>query len=177
MVHSDDMQYASIFALLGTEIPKEALPSFLKFGTEHQIRRELPRNRVATAWIGRDFMLGGEATGGTRETSGQYVPATAYWKTSNGEAAWMALAEGPRSDSRVDKQTLYVTGIGDFTFRVSAPGSDAAQVKRDAWALPGITVHVTSDAADMSVTPVDGHLDITYREATRFELRFESSRR
>jgi hypothetical protein len=122
-------------------------------------------------------MLGGEATGGTRETSGQYVPATAYWKTPNGEAAWMALAQGPRSDARVDKQTLYVTGIGDFTFRVSAPGSGAAQVKRDAWALPGITVHVTSDAADMSVTPVDGHLDITYREATRFELRFESTRR
>ena len=52
-----------------------------------------------------------------------------------------------------------------------------AQVKRDAWALPGITVHVTSDAEDMSVVPVDGHLDITYREATRFELRFESNRR
>ena len=177
MVHSDDMQYASLFALLGTEIPKEALASFRKFGTEHQIRRELPRNRVATAWIGRDFMLGGEATGGTRETSGQYVPATAYWKTSNGEAAWMALAQGPRSDARVDKQTLYVTGIGDFTFRVSAPGSGAAQVKRDAWTLPGITVHVTSDAGDMSVTAVDGHLDITYHEATRFELRFESNRR
>jgi hypothetical protein len=89
----------------------------------------------------------------------------------------MALAQGPRSDSRVDKQTLYVTGIGDFTFRVSAPGSDAAQVKRDVWALPGITVHVISDAEGMSVTPVDGHLDITYREATRFELRFESKRR
>jgi hypothetical protein len=44
-------------------------------------------------------------------------------------------------------------------------------------ALPGISVHVTSDAGDMSVTAVDGHLDITYHEATRFELRFESNRR
>jgi len=175
MIHSDDMQYASLFALLGTEMPKEALVSFRKFGTEHQIRRELPRNRVATAWIGKDFMLGGEATGGTRETSGQYVPATAYWKTPNGETAWMALAQGPRSDSRVDKRTLYVTGIGDFTFRVSAPGSDAGQVRRDVWALPGMTVHVASDAADMAVTRVDGYLDITCREATRFELRFESN--
>ena len=38
-----------------------------------------------------------------------------------------------------------------------------------------MTVHVASDAADMAVTRVDGYLDITYREATRFELRFESN--
>jgi hypothetical protein len=54
---------------------------------------------------------------------------------------------------------------------------NAAFVKRGGSSLPGITVHVTSDAGDMSVTPVDGHLNITHREATRFELRFESNRR
>jgi hypothetical protein len=175
MVHTDDMQAAPVFSLLGTVVPGDAMQSFRKFAGERQIRRELPRNRVATAWIGRDFMLGGEAAGGTRETSGQYVPATAHWKAPGGATAWMALVQGPRSDARVERGTLFVTGIGDFTFRVSAPLLDSDRIQRDVWALPGITVHVSSDAGGMAVKSGDGTVDITYREATRFELRFETN--
>jgi hypothetical protein len=171
------MQFAPVYALLGTAIPREALESFRKFSGEHAIRRDLPRNRVATAWIGRDFMLGGEATGGTRETAGQYVPATAHWRTAGGEAAWMALVDAPRSDARVEKNTLFVTGIGDFTFRVSAPRADSQGIQRETWILPGITVRVASDGGNMAVKTGDGYVDVTYREATRFELRFETNAR
>jgi len=174
MIHTDDMQFAPVFSLLGTKIPKDALESFRKFSGEHAVRRELPRNRVATAWIGKDLILGGEAAGGTREPAGQYIPATAHWKTPAGATAWMALLQGPRSDARADKDTLAITGLGDFTFRVSAPQLDPARVQRELWTLPGISVRVSSDAGGMALTPGDGYLDITYREATRFELRFET---
>jgi len=177
VVHSDDMQYAPIFALLGTAIPKEALQSLLQFSGEHEVRRELPRNRVVTAWIGKDFMVGGEATGGTHQPEGQYIPATAHWKTPAGETAWMGLMQGPRLDARVENKVLLVTGLGDFTFRVSAPGLDPESIQRETWTLPGMTVRVLSDGSDMSAkpaeNPADGHIDITYREATRFQLRFE----
>jgi hypothetical protein len=173
MVHTDDMQFAPIFALLGTSIPKEALQAFRTFAGEHEVRRELPRNRVATAWIGRDLMLGGEATGSTHETAGQYVPATGYWRTPAGETAWMALVQGPRSDARAEENALFVTGLGDFTFRVSAPALETKGIQRDGWILPGVTVRVSTDATDMNVKTGEGYVDITYREATRFELRFD----
>lgn len=176
MVHSDDMQYAPLFALLGTEIPGDALASFRKFSGEHEVRRELPRNRVVTAWIGTDFMLGGEAARGMHETSGQYVPATAYWKTPDGATAWMALVQGPRSDSRVEKNVLSISGLGDFTFRVAAPTADVKRIERDVWSLPGVTIRVMSDATAFAVVPGEGHVDITYREATRFALRLERAR-
>jgi hypothetical protein len=175
MVHSDDMQFAPIFSLLGTVVPTRALKSFQQFGGEQRLRRELPRSRVATAWIGKDFMVGGEA-GNTREPGGQYLPTTAHWKTPAGESAWMALWQGPRSDSRVEKDMLFVTGIGDFTFRVSAPLLNATRIQREEWALPGMIVHVSSDAGGMTVDSGEGFVDIKYREATRFHLRFESNR-
>ncbi len=177
MVHSDDMQFAPIFSLLGTVIPAQALNSFHQFGGEHALRRELPRNRVATAWIGKDFMLGGEATGRVREPGGQYLPATAHWRTPSGESAWMALWHGPRSDARIERETLFVNGIGDFTFRVSTPLVDSRSIQREQWVLPGIIIRASSDAGSMAVLPGEGYVDITYREATRIELRFEAHAR
>jgi len=176
MVHTDDMQFVPLFAVLGTEIPREVRASFQKFSGEHAIRRELPRNRVVTAWLSNDFMLGGEAARGMHEVSGQYVPATAYWKTPDGATAWMALVKAPRLDARVEKNALIVTGLGDFTFRVSVPGADAKQISLDTWSLPGIAVHVSSDATSFAAIRSEAYVDITYREATRFELQFEARR-
>jgi len=173
MVHSDDMQYAPLFSLLGTSIPVNALEKFRKFSGDHEVRRELPRGRVATAWIGTDFMLGGEAARGSRGAGGQYIPATAHWRTPTGSGAWMALMQGPRADAHVEKQALFINGIGDFTFRVSAPSIDQKAIQPDTWTLPGIAIHVTSDAGGITIQPGDGYADIIYREATRFELRFE----
>jgi hypothetical protein len=175
MVHSDDMQFAPLFALLGARIPPDALASLQNFSGEHEIRRDLPRNRVVTAWIGKDLMLGGEAARGMREVSGQYVPVTAYWRAPDHAIGWLALEKAPRSDARAAKNALFITGLGDFTFRVSAPASDATRIQGDSWALPGVTVRVVSDATGFAVTAGEGHLDITYREATSLELRFEIS--
>jgi hypothetical protein len=53
---------------------------------------------------------------------------------------------------------------------------NVTRIQREEWSLPGIIVHVASDAGSMTVDSGEGFVDIKYREATRFELRFESNR-
>ena len=58
---------------------------------------------------------------------------------------------------------------------MSAPRFDTQRIQRDTWALPGITIRVSSDAGGMTVKSGEESVDITYKEATRFELRMEST--
>jgi hypothetical protein len=146
MVHSNDMQYAPLFSLQGTSIPVDALEKFRRFSGDHEVRRELPRGHG----VDRHGLHAGRRSGKGL--------ARSWWS---------------RADARVEKQALFINGIGDFTFRVSAPSIDPQGIQRDTWTLPGIAVQVTSDAIGMTVQPGDGYADITHRKAPRFELRFE----
>ena len=80
--------------------------------------------------------------------------------------------EGSRGDARVQNETVTITGSGDVTFRIAAPGGDAEALQRRLWAPPGIRVEVDTDATGFAVTPGKGYIDVTYRDASRFVLSF-----
>lgn len=172
--HAADYVYTPCFVALGTKIPDDAMQHFKGFQGERQVTRNLPRKRVATAWIGNDVILGGEATGKSRAAGtprNQLVPATAHWRTPSGEVGYFYLSKAPRLDARAERETLRISAIGDSTFRIHAAGLTANRVGRDAWDLPGLRVAVETDATGFSVKPSGEFVDVAYTDATRFLLR------
>lgn len=171
-----DLIYAPVFAVVGTRIPPEALKHLKGFIEERQVRRVITGKRVATAWIGKDFILGAEATAATKEAGtpgNQFHPMTAHWQTQDGKIAWLRLTKAPRGDASVEKSSVMITGTGDYTFRLQGSGVRADSLQRAYWAPPGLAVRVDTDAASFSVSPGDGFVDISYGEATKFHLQFE----
>ena len=61
--HVADVWYAPHIAILGPRIPSDALEKMRMFEGEHLVRRQITTQRVATAWIGRDVIIGGEFDG------------------------------------------------------------------------------------------------------------------
>lgn len=172
--HALDLVAVSGLALLGAQIPADALPHFLHFQGERQVTRIITEQRAATAWLGERVMIGGEITllsrsaGPTSRTI--FCPATIHWRTPSGSIGWVWLRDTPRIDARASKNTLTVTAIGDSIFRISAAGLAAANLTRDRWTLPGLTIDIETDANGFTVTPGEDFIEVQYREATRFVL-------
>jgi len=175
MGHAHDFIFGHLTVITGARIPAEALTHFQQFHGERQVERQLPGGRTATAWLGRQIMLGGEITRLTRAAGPAsrtiFHPATIHWAMPDGDIGWILLRECPRVDARASENLLVIQAIGDSTFQISAPGLTAADVGREGWKLPGLNVTVETDALGFEVTPREGGFDLKYREATKLVLR------
>jgi hypothetical protein len=177
--HGNDLAYVTCYLLVPSRIPEDAMKWFRAFQGEHLVTQKITAKRTATAWIGKDYMFGGEFTSMTRDAAApttQFHPATAHWKMPDGDVGWIRLVNAARVDAVASKDGLKISCVGDATFRIKAQGANAANVQRDRWSLPGLTVDMDTDAAGASSTAHDGYIDIAYRDATRFTMRIRSSR-
>jgi hypothetical protein len=134
-------------AILGTRIPQDALMKLQSFQGEHLVRRQISDQRIATAWIGKHVIFGGEATSKARDVGkkSQFHPVTIQWRTPSGEIGWVQVVQSPMIDATADKQGLTISTTGTIRLRIHAKGLVAAQVSQNAWELPGLHVAVTSD--------------------------------
>lgn len=172
--HGHDFVFGPPIALVGTEVPADALPHLHAFQDERTVERRLPtdHDRVATAWIGKDVILGAESLRFTSEDlsiipnldSPQYHPVTMHWARPDGEVAWMRLRHLGPVEARAEAGKLVMIGrflpmaaqrYGEmhrsYVFEI-APGKEQ-DVSADQWKLPGLTVHVQSNlpAPDISI--------------------------
>ena len=88
--HGHDLMAGPIFARLAGEPVDYGLADFRGFTGERAVTQELARHRHVSAWIGSDLMIGAEAS--TVDWGGweQFMPATAHWRSPDGEAVlWM----------------------------------------------------------------------------------------
>jgi hypothetical protein len=175
--HVADLWLTPAIVVLDTEIPRDAMKSFQTFQGEHEVRRPIEGPRVATAFIGKQLIYGGEITGQTRNVDGtsQFHPVTAQWLAPGGKIGWIQLTRCPAIDASADKGGIVISATGDVSFRISAPGIAAQNAAADSWSLPGLSVRVKSDAKSFTATQHGQFVDVEYKGISMMVLSLEPS--
>ena len=176
--HLADIWFAPHIAILGTQIPADALAKMKTFSGEHMVRKQIDAKRVSTAWIGRDVIFGGEATSKTKDsgTTTQFHPATVQWRTPSGEIGWVQLVQSPPIDASADQHGLTISTSGTVRLRIHAKGLDANKVRAAGWELPGLHISVASDASGFTVEKVAGDTDLVYPGVNKMRLEIAAAR-
>ncbi|HEY4380898.1 MAG TPA: hypothetical protein VGN01_11170 [Acidobacteriaceae bacterium] len=162
--HLADLWFAPHIAILGTRIPADAMKQMTSFAGERLVHKQIDASRVATAWIGRDVIFGGEATNKTKDagTTTQFHPATVQWRTPSGEIGWVQLVQCPPVDATADAHGLTISTSGTVRLRIHAKDLVQKQVTEKDWQLPGLHIAVNSDAKSFSVEPASHAIDLVY---------------
>lgn len=175
--HGGDFNFTPCFALLGAKVPAEVQARLETFSGERLLERPIADGkRVATAWLGRDLMIGAQDTAlsrGVPQARSQFHPATIHWRRPDGAVAWLALRECSRVNARAEPRRLHIAAIGDATFRIETPGLKDGDLRADSWQLPGLDVRIEHDARNCEIKLDATGATLVYREATRFTLHCE----
>lgn len=174
--HVADLWFVPALVVLDTQIPADAMKSFRALQGEHSVRRPIADQRIATAWIGKNLIYGGEITGHTRgvDARSQFHPVTVQWQAP-GRIGWIQLTQCPPIDAAADRQGILITADGDVAFRISAPGISSSDAKAGKWTLPGLTVLVESDSKNFTAEQHGEFVDVKYSGITRMKMTIRSS--
>ncbi len=170
--HAHDMGFVPLIAFLGARVPPDVLEQFLAFHGERQIERVIsdsPR-RIATAWLGKDQMLGGEFTSRTAPQSGQLHPATIHWRIDAEQIGWVRLFYLEPVDACASRNRLEIATISEIAFLVHAPGARIEQIERDYWRLPQLSMRIETNAEQMNVQPRESFFEIRYIVASEHPI-------
>ena len=172
--HVADLWFVPALVVLDTHIPPDAMKSFRSLQGEHQVRRPIAEERIATAWIGKTLIYGGEITGHTRgvDAHSQFHPVTVQWQAP-GKIGWIQLTQCPPIDAAADRNGIVITATGDVSFRISAPGITASNATSNEWKLPGLTVHVKTDSRNFSSMQQGELVNVRYAGITKMVLTFD----
>ena len=171
--HVDDLFFTPPIVVLDTHIPSDAMNSFRSFQGEHQVRRPIADQRVATAWIGKELIYGGEITGHTKDVDAhsQFHPVTVQWQAP-GRIGWIQLTRCPMIDAEATKSGIAISASGDVSYRIFAPNLSSDSTKAGQWVLPGLVVHVDTDANNFTAQQHGQFVDVTYTAMTKMNLTF-----
>jgi len=170
--HVPDLWLAPPIVILDTRIPADALAKFERFPGPHGVRHPIADQRIATAWIGKDVIYGGEITGHTRDVDArsQFHPVTVQWQSARDKIGWIQLTRCPAIDAAAEKGGIVISAAGNVSFRISAPGVIASDLAAGKWTLPGLTIQVKSDAKSFSATQRGPFVDVEYNGITQMTL-------
>jgi hypothetical protein len=150
-----------------------------KFEGDHLVHKQITEQRLATAWIGRDVIFGGEVTGRSKDTgtTTQFHPATIQWRTPSGAIGWVRLMESPMIDASADNKGLTISTSGTIRLRLHAKDMVRENVSATVWELPGLHVAVASDAKSFGVEEVaDDAIDLIYAGITGVRLDIKTAK-
>ncbi len=173
--HEHDIAFAPLIAFLGARVPPDVLEHLRAFQGERQVEHVLadsPR-RVATAWLGKDRMIGGEFTSRTAPQSSQLHPATIHWRIDAAQIGWARLFYLEPVDARASRNRLEIATTSEIAFLVYAPGAHIEQIARESWRLPGLSVRVATNAAEIDVRPREDFFEIRYIVAPKQPITCE----
>ena len=173
--HLPDIWFAPHLAILGTPIPSDALAKMKHFAGPHLVRKQITDKRVATAWIGKRVIFGGEATGKTKDAgpASQFHAATVQWQTPSGEIGWIQLVQCPIIDATADKDGLTLSASGTLRWRIHAKGLVPVKIGQGGWTLPGLGVRVTTDATSFSMENAVDAVDLVYSGVTAMRMEIQ----
>ncbi|MBI5032911.1 MAG: hypothetical protein HZB51_20515 [Chloroflexi bacterium] len=168
--HQHDIGFVPLIAFLGAQVPADALEHFVSFHGEREIEHILADTlrRVATAWLGKDRMIGAEFTSCTPPQSDQLHPATIHWRIDRSakHIGWVRAFYLEPIDAYACKNRLEISTTSEIAFLVHAVGTRMDQIERNVWRLPNLVARVETNAAEFQIQARNGFLEIRYRVAT-----------
>ena len=175
--HVADLWMAPLVVILGTQIPPDAMKSFRSFPGEHEVRRQITDQRIATAWIGKNMIYGGEITGKTKDVDArsQFHPVTVQWQMPSGKIGWIQLTRCPPIDASADKKHIVISATGDVSFRIFAPGMSSRDLRGGRWTLPGLAVHIATDSKGFTVEQQGHFFDLKYAGITKMNVTIKDT--
>jgi hypothetical protein len=152
-----------VIACLDARVPAAAREPLRRFEAERKLERLVSSDpeRIASAWLSTEVMIGAER--GARRWSGwgQYHPATVHWWDPDGRTRWIRLVHAGPVQATAERGALTTTcaahgrrGQQITSFLVSS----AEALEGDVWHLPGLTVRIRTDATFSGVVR-SGELD------------------
>jgi hypothetical protein len=149
--HAHDFTLAPLVAMLGADIPSEARTMLQAPITERFVEHAIEDERVATAFLGREWMWGGE-----REAKKCGWPqvhlATAHWLQPDGSVGWFRLENGMYVDVTATASGLQLrANNGEDAQKLTWHFSSKPQASAEEWKLPGMTVRLKGGRVDWAV--------------------------
>lgn len=182
--HQHDLTFAPCIASVGLNLPNDVVRRFYEFERERQVDRVIGRGpRVATSWLGRNVMIGGEDSNGAR-TASQLIPGTIHWKATRDDVGWIAYhpreSRSTPVDVRASRNRLEISeeheGQLSVWFDIHAAGLDfdtiEEAIQRDQWQLPGLTVDIQTNAQEITTIREGRRGD---RHSEYVEVRYTAS--
>lgn len=170
--HDGDLWLAPQMAVLGVRIPSDAMRNFRIFDKPKLVRQQITKERVATAWIGKNAMWGGEATShtiGPNEHT-QFHAATVHWRTPDDGIGWIQLTQAQPLNVVATPNGLEITCTGDIQFLIHAEGATAVNVGKAEWLLPGMRIRLRTDAKGFSLDRRGQDFQVRYSALTSMTL-------
>jgi hypothetical protein len=166
--HLADVWFAPHLAVLGTRIPAASLKLMNGFQGERPVRAQITDQRIATAWIGRRVIFGGEATSKTKDAGpgSQFHPATIQWRTPSGEIGWVQLVESPAIDATADQHGITISTTGTVKIHLHAKGIAKGKITASSWAPPGLKVGVKADQKNFTADASGDDVNLVYSGIT-----------
>lgn len=170
--HSADVCFGLLAVLVGTDVPAEALPHLLAFQGPRRVEQRITDQRVASAWLEADLILGAEHTSRSKPGYNQFHPLTIHWRIPDGRLGWAKLVHTHPVDVVAGQRTLALAGQGPVQFVIYSPGP--FEIHEARWALNGLTVTVEGGCSPCLVetdAQDPGVLTITYPFAEAQEVQ------
>jgi hypothetical protein len=152
--HGHDLMAGPIFARLADEPVSYDLADFRAFTGTRAVGQSSRGTGMCPAWIGSDLMIGAEAS--TVDWGGwsQFMPATAHWRSSRGEAVlWLLDPHEVHAVASDHELSIDVPGVGaELRFRLLSmqePAVDGTSV-----VATGMRVTFGGDVARVSLAGV-----------------------
>ena len=179
--HVADLWFGPMIAVLGADIPADAMTKLRTFAGPHFLTRPIDAQRTATAFVGRSLIYGAESTGLTKDAghATQFHPVTAQWRTPAGSIGWIRLTQSPKLDAVADTHGITITTKGDVDFLILAEGMDPTAMQAASWTLPGLRVTVAADgeySSQPQLTPTgEKGVAVHFHNASRIRLDLHST--
>ena len=172
--HTHDLSLWPIAALLGSDVPDGPCAHLREFQGERTLEQVLSTRpeRVASAWLASEVMIGAERGARTWKSTGQYHPATIHWRAQDGATGWVRLHHAGPVEATAGTNTLTARG-GDTARPIRFRVSGYESVEGDRWCLPGLTVRVQSNAEYAGVEQRETGAVLTYEPPASGPATFE----
>ncbi len=165
--HQHDLALGPLVALLGVAIPADVLAGFKNFGGDRFVTRTISSNpeRVATAWLSDDYMLGAEFTSRSLLRSDQLHAATLHWRHHGQDGLnWLRVCfRGRPIDARATEHTLLVESDSEIALEFCAPGYENVDFRAQIWDLPGMRLQIDCDAPYITSVPAAEKTFVRFR--------------